>query len=53
MKELGYGKDYEKYPSKNSPPQDMGRGGGEVDNNNDYLPEKLKAKKYLNGNKTI
>jgi len=33
MKELGYGKDYEKYP-------DLGKGES-------YLPEKIKGKKYL------
>jgi len=37
MKELGYGKGYEKYPSKG-----LGTGGQES-----YLPEKLKGKKYL------
>jgi putative ATPase len=46
MKELGYGKGYEKYPVS-SPPQEMGRGRGEVEKNNSYLPEKLKNKKYL------
>ncbi len=45
MEDLGYGKGYEKYPTI-SPPQDMGRGRGEVDGN-DYLPEKLKGKNYL------
>lgn len=36
MKELGYGKDYEKYPDKND----------------SYLPEKLKKKKYLKNEKS-
>jgi putative ATPase len=45
MKELGYGEGYEKYPVSPSP---SGRGQGEgFDDNNDYLPEKLKGKKYL------
>ena len=37
MKELGYHKGYEKYPSKN-----LGTGDKES-----YLPDKLKGKKYL------
>lgn len=49
MKELGYGKGYEKYPSK-SPSPGVGEGKGEVDNNNDYLPEQLKSKKYFTNN---
>ena len=46
MKELGYGKGYEKYPSA-SPSPLRGEGGGEGDKKNDFLPEKLKGKKYL------
>ncbi|MFA6601589.1 MAG: replication-associated recombination protein A [Candidatus Paceibacterota bacterium] len=38
MKELGYGKGYEKYPSTSS---------GQVPNESSYLPDKLKGKKYL------
>src|SRR3989344_2716957 len=37
MKELGYGKGYEKYPENNN----------NDNHNNNYLPEKLKGKKYL------
>ncbi len=49
MKDLGYGKDYEKYPSRpSSPLSEEGTGEGDLtNNNNDFLPEKLKGKKYL------
>ena len=40
MKELGYGKGYEKYPVKSQ--SDHGAGGKES-----YLPDKLKKRKYL------
>lgn len=42
MKELGYGKGYEKYPDKNLQ--------GDIIS---YLPEKLKGKKYLNNKKKL
>ena len=41
MKDLGYHKGYEMYPSNELGTSDQ----------NSYLPEKLKKKKYLNGNK--
>ncbi|MEK7618423.1 MAG: replication-associated recombination protein A [Patescibacteria group bacterium] len=37
MKDLGYGKAYEKYPDSNN----------DDNSNNNYLPEELKGKKYL------
>lgn len=43
MKELGYGKGYEKYPNK--------KNNGDGDKNESYLPEKLKGKKYLKRDK--
>lgn len=45
MKDLEYGKGYEKYPSTNSrqfPSTSLGTG-----DQNSYLPEKIKGKKYL------
>ncbi len=49
MKDLGYGEGYEKYPVKNPPPARGGdRGdGSEATDNNDYLPDELKGKKYF------
>jgi len=57
MEELGYGKGYEKYPSLSPSPLlahrslgvvGTGEGKGEGENrDNDYLPDKLKGKKYL------
>lgn len=46
MKNLGYGKDYEKYPDRSSHLMGEDTGGGGK-NSDDYLPEKLKGKKYL------
>ncbi len=46
MKDLGYGAGYEKYPSSPSSPSGRGQGEGK-NNDNDYLPEELKGKKYL------
>ena len=47
MKDLGYGKGYEKYPTAPSSPSGKGQGEG-FTISDDYLPDELKNKKYFN-----
>jgi putative ATPase len=49
MRDLGYGKGYEKYPTASSSPRVQARGedAQRAGEGADFLPEKLKGRKYL------